>query len=290
MLTHMLFQGMFFIITPALICGAFAERMKFSTMVVFMILWGTLVYCPLVPLGVGRRHSGLWHGARQAISCGGGARLRRRHGRAHQLGRLGPDLCACCSASALGYGTRADAAAQPDLHRARRRPAVGRLVRLQRRQRAWRPTASRPAPLPPRTSPPPPARWPGPAWNGSRAASRRVLGACSGAVAGLVCITPAAGYVKPMPALVMGAAAGVMCCYLACTVPQAEVRLRRFARRLRRARRRRHAGRHPDRRVRHAGRLGHRHNGRAAGPARRRHAADRPARRHRRSPGSSPPW
>ena len=47
MLTHMLFQGMFFIITPALICGAFAERMKFSTMVVFMVLWGTLVYCPL---------------------------------------------------------------------------------------------------------------------------------------------------------------------------------------------------------------------------------------------------
>ena len=45
--THMLFQGMFFIITPALICGAFAERMKFSAMVVFSILWGTLVYCPL---------------------------------------------------------------------------------------------------------------------------------------------------------------------------------------------------------------------------------------------------
>ncbi len=46
-LTHMLFEGMFFIITPALICGAFAERMKFSTMIVFTILWGTLVYCPL---------------------------------------------------------------------------------------------------------------------------------------------------------------------------------------------------------------------------------------------------
>ena len=46
-LTHMLFQGMFFVITPALICGAFAERMKFSTMVVFMILWGTFIYCPL---------------------------------------------------------------------------------------------------------------------------------------------------------------------------------------------------------------------------------------------------
>ena len=37
-LVFMIFQGMFFVITPALICGAFAERMKFGTMVVFMIL------------------------------------------------------------------------------------------------------------------------------------------------------------------------------------------------------------------------------------------------------------
>ncbi len=43
-----------------------------------------------------------------------------------------------------------------------------------------------------------------------------VLGACSGAVAGLVCITPASGYVLPMPAMIMGAAAGIVC-YLACT-------------------------------------------------------------------------
>src|ERR1700752_1622925 len=46
-LTHMLFQGMFFIITPALICGAFAERMKFRAMALFLALWGTLVYIPL---------------------------------------------------------------------------------------------------------------------------------------------------------------------------------------------------------------------------------------------------
>ncbi len=46
-LTHMLFQGMFFIITPGLICGAFAERMKFSAMLLFSLLWGTIVYCPL---------------------------------------------------------------------------------------------------------------------------------------------------------------------------------------------------------------------------------------------------
>ena len=46
-MTHMIYQGMFFIITPTLICGAFAERMKFSTMVVFMVIWGTIIYCPL---------------------------------------------------------------------------------------------------------------------------------------------------------------------------------------------------------------------------------------------------
>ena len=46
-MTHMVYQGMFFIITPTLICGAFAERMKFSTMVVFMVAWGTFIYCPL---------------------------------------------------------------------------------------------------------------------------------------------------------------------------------------------------------------------------------------------------
>jgi Amt family ammonium transporter len=41
------FQMMFFIITPGLICGAYAERMKFSSMVVFSLLWGTFVYCPI---------------------------------------------------------------------------------------------------------------------------------------------------------------------------------------------------------------------------------------------------
>jgi Amt family ammonium transporter len=44
-----------------------------------------------------------------------------------------------------------------------------------------------------------------------------VLGACSGVVAGLVCITPAAGFVNPLPAMLMGVLAGVVCC-LACTV------------------------------------------------------------------------
>jgi ammonium transporter, Amt family len=46
-LLFLAYQGMFFVITPALICGAFAERMKFSTMCVLMVLWGTFIYCPL---------------------------------------------------------------------------------------------------------------------------------------------------------------------------------------------------------------------------------------------------
>ena len=92
------------------------------------------------------------------------------------------------------------------------------------------------------------------AWAGMEWITRgkpSVLGACSGAVAGLVCITPASGFVQPMPAIVMGVAAG-MVCFFACTKLKIDVRLRRLARRLRRARRRRHAGRDPDRRVRHA--------------------------------------
>ena len=94
LLTHMLFQGMFFIITPALICGAFAERMKFSTMVVFMILWGTLVYCPLCHWVWGGGI--LAYGSRTHAYCRRGTRLCRRHGGAYQLGRFGPDL-RCCS-------------------------------------------------------------------------------------------------------------------------------------------------------------------------------------------------
>ena len=51
----MIYQLMFAIITPALITGAFAERMKFSSMAVFLSLWSLLVYCPMAHMvwGVG---------------------------------------------------------------------------------------------------------------------------------------------------------------------------------------------------------------------------------------------
>ena len=135
-LTHMLFQGMFFIITPGLICGAFAERMKFSAMAVFCAFCGARSFiCPLCHW--------VWGGGMLAYVPVAGvdaidgrrARLRRRHGRAHQLRRLGAGLRAG-DRQAARLRPRRHAAAQPDLHGARRRDAVGRLVRLQRRQRA----------------------------------------------------------------------------------------------------------------------------------------------------------
>ena len=61
-LAFMIFQAMFAIITPALIVGAFAERIKFSAFALFTLLWATFVYDPVRPLGLGRRRlaQGIW--------------------------------------------------------------------------------------------------------------------------------------------------------------------------------------------------------------------------------------
>jgi Amt family ammonium transporter len=220
LMTHMLFQGMFFIITPALICGAFAERMKFSTMVVFMVLWGTLVYCPLchwvwdggilgfvttadVAAGKG---NGLAGGA---LDFAGGTVV-------HISSGVSALICALLIGKRLGYGS------EPMPPHNLTYTALGAAM-----------------------------LWVG--WFGFNAGSElasddltssafavthfsaaagavswavvewitrgkpTLLGACSGAVAGLVCITPAAGFVNPLPALLMGAAAGIAC-YYACAL------------------------------------------------------------------------
>lgn len=209
-LTHMLFQGMFFIITPALMCGAFAERMKFSSMVVFSILWGTLIYCPLChwvwaggPLAYGEE--GILGGA---LDFAGGTVVHISSGvsalvAAMLIGpRMGfpsePHQPHNLTYTALGaamlwfgwFGFNAGSELLSDeltssafaaTHFAAAAGAV-----------AWAVT-----------------EW---LLNGKPT----VLGASSGAVSGLVCITPAAGFVQPMPALVMGATAGVLC-YFACS-------------------------------------------------------------------------
>ena len=74
------------------------------------------------------------------------------------------------------------------------------------------------------------------------------LGAISGAVAGLVAITPASGFVQPMSALLIGLAAGFVCSFMVFKV-KSSLRLRRLARRLWRARRRRNSGRAAHRRL-----------------------------------------
>ena len=74
------YQMTFAIITPALIVGAFAERMKFSAMLAFMAGWFTLVYLPGLPHGLGR--------AWRVLLRPGRARLRRRHRGAHHRRRL----------------------------------------------------------------------------------------------------------------------------------------------------------------------------------------------------------
>ncbi len=119
------FQMTFAIITPALIVGAYVERIKFGAVMLFSALWLLIVYAPVDPLGVGRR-------------------LARRHGRAGLRRRPG----GACHRRRLGLRARRDAgpaprlpargpsAAQPGPRHDGRGHAVGRLVRLQRRQRA----------------------------------------------------------------------------------------------------------------------------------------------------------
>ena len=101
--THMLFQGMFFIITPALICGAFAERMKFSAMVLFMILWGTIVYCPLCHW--------VWDGGilayHSAAGLAGGALDFAGGTVVHISSGVSALICALFLGKRLGYGSEA---------------------------------------------------------------------------------------------------------------------------------------------------------------------------------------
>jgi Amt family ammonium transporter len=205
-LTHMLFQGMFFIITPALICGAFAERMKFSAMILFSVLWGTLVYCPLCHW--------VWDGGILAFGAsgaiGGGAldfaggtvvhisagvsallcalMIGPRHGQGFEDMRPHNLTYTAIGAAMLWVGwfgfnagsellsDHLTASAFCTTHFAAAAGAV-----------AWA------------------------CYEWITLGKPSVLGAASGAVAGLVCITPAAGFVNPMPALLMGAVAGVVC-------------------------------------------------------------------------------
>ncbi len=214
-LTFMVFQGMFFIITPALICGAFAERMKFSAMVIFMIVWGTVVYCPLAHwvwgggfMAYGGEHSKALGFNTGAIDFAGGTVV-------HISSGVSALICALVLGSRLGF--RSDPMPPHNMTYTTIGAAmlwVGWFGFNAGSELAADGVASSAFVVTHFAAAAGAVAWAGMEW--ILRGKPSVLGACSGAVAGLVCITPAAGFVLPMPALLMGAAAGVIC-FLACT-------------------------------------------------------------------------
>jgi Amt family ammonium transporter len=202
--TFMFYQLMFAIITPALMTGAFAERMKFSTFLVFSLLWSTLIYDPLAHWvwGVGGflRNMGALDfagGTVVHISAGISALVavlimgkRVGFGKVpmapHNLpfavigaAMLWVGWFGFNAGSALGANGLASSAFMAT-HTAASLAALGWMI----------------------------AEW-------FKTGKPTMLGAASGAVAGLVAITPASGFVTPMAAMVIGLAAGVIC-YSAC--------------------------------------------------------------------------
>ena len=210
--TFMIYQLMFAIITPALIAGAFAERMKFSAMLVFTVLWSILVYDPMAHMvwGKGGLLNASLGGRFPTLDFAGGSVV-------HVTSGVSALVCALYLGKRVGYpkeqmpphsvvlsfigacllwvgwfGFNAGSALAASslatsafvaTHFAAAAAAVG---------------------------------WAAAEW--LRNGKPSVLGGISGAVAGLVAITPAAGFVKPMAALGIGLIAGVFCYWMVAKV------------------------------------------------------------------------
>ena len=206
--TFMVFQLMFAVITPALICGAFAERMKFSAMILFMVLWSFIVYDPMAHMvwGKGGFLNAALGGAFPTLDFAGGTVV-------HITSGVSALVCALYLGKRLGYpgepmpphsvvlsfigacllwvgwfgfnagsalaanGLATSAFVATDFAAAA--AAIGWAV----------------------------AEW-------MRNGKPSVLGVISGAVAGLVAITPASGFVGPMSALLIGFVAGGFCYWM----------------------------------------------------------------------------
>ena len=205
----MLFQGMFFIITPGLdlrrVCRADEVQHDGGR---FRSCGALIVYCPLCHwvwgggmLAYGTAHAEAW--------CGGGALDFAGGTVVHISSGVSALICCLVLGKRLGFRNEPMPPHNLTYTASGRRHAVGRLVRLQRRQRLAADGIAASAFAATHFSAAAGAvAWPVVEW--ISAASRRCWAPASGAVAGLVCITPAAGFVQPMPALVMGAAAGVI--------------------------------------------------------------------------------
>jgi Amt family ammonium transporter len=201
---YMMFQMTFAIITPALIAGAFADRMKFSSMCVFMVLWSILVYSPIAhwvwaPTG--------WVNALGVLDFAGGTVVHINAG-------IAGLMCALVMGKRRGYGH--DDMAPFNLSYAiigasllwvgwfgfNAGSAVGSNGRAGMAMTVTQ-IATAAAAL----------GWMFAEWIAK--GKPTVLGIASGAVAGLVAITPASGFVLPGGGLVIGIAAGVICFWTA---------------------------------------------------------------------------
>ena len=194
----MVFQLMFAAITPALITGAFAERMKFSALILFALLWSLIIYCPIAHWMWG----GGWLAGLGALDFAGGAVV-------HISSGISALVCALVLGARHGYGT--DYMAPHNLPMVllgtgllwvgwfgfnagsalgANETAVVAFVATH--------TAAVTAAL----------SWMAVEW--WHRGTPTVLGIASGAVAGLAMVTPGAGFVSPFSALFMGMAAGAL--------------------------------------------------------------------------------
>ncbi|PLX77248.1 MAG: ammonia channel protein [Desulfuromonas sp.] len=195
-----MFQGMFAIITAALISGAVAERMKFSTYCVFILLWSTLVYDPLAHWVWG---DGGWLAGHGDLDFAGGTVVHLSSGisalvaaimlgkrKGYPMERMFPHNLpmTLLGAGLLWFGwfgfnagsaLASDGSAALAFTTTQTAAAAGAL--------SWML-----------------AEW-------IKVGKPSALGAASGIVAGLVVITPAAGFVTPGSALIMGLMAGIVC-------------------------------------------------------------------------------
>jgi Amt family ammonium transporter len=206
----MTFQMTFAIITPALISGAFADRMKFSAMLWFMGLWGVVVYAPIAHWVWG---AGGWIGGLGALDFAGGTVVHINCG-------IAGLVAACVLGKRLGYGAENMAPHNLTLsvigasllwvgwfgfNAGSALAADGRAGMAM----AVTQIATAAAAL----------AWMFVEW--LRLGKPSVLGILSGAVAGLVAITPASGFVDPQGALLIGILAGIACYWAATSLKHA---------------------------------------------------------------------
>jgi ammonium transporter, Amt family len=210
--TFMIFQLMFAIITPALITGAFAERMKFSAMVVFMTLWSIIVYDPMAHMvwGKGGMLNAALGGVFPTLDFAGGTVV-------HITSGVSALICALYLGKRVGYPKEPMPPHSVVLSfvgacllwvgwfgfNAGSALAAGGLASSAFVATHFGAAAAA-------------LGWSAAEWLRNGKAS--VLGAISGAVAGLVAITPASGFVGPMSALAVGLVAGVVCYLMVSTV------------------------------------------------------------------------